>query len=75
MREDLFGDGPAIGQNICNERSPDRHRSSRPERVVGVVAAYREDGEFDGERNYVLYRKTMARHRRPRDETVRRGTC
>ena len=22
--------------------------------------AYREDGEFDGERNYVIYRKNMA---------------
>lgn len=60
MREDLFGSGPALGQNIANERSPDSSSAETPRRVVGVVAAYREDGEFDGERNYVLYRKTMA---------------
>ncbi len=59
MRRDLFGDGPAIGQNISNDRSPDQSEVETPRRVVGVVAAYREDGEFDGERNYVLYRKTM----------------
>ena len=59
MRRDLFGDGPAIGQNISNDRSPDRSEVETPRRVVGVVAAYREDGEFDGERNYVLFRKTM----------------
>ena len=64
MREDLFGDGPALGQNIANDRSPDELVGRDAEkRVVGVIAAYREDGEFDGERNYVLYRKTMARHR------------
>ena len=60
MREDLFGTGPALGQNIANERSPDSSSAETPRRVVGVVAAYREDGEFDGTRNYVLYRKTMA---------------
>jgi putative ABC transport system permease protein len=60
MREDLFGTGPVIGQNIANERTPDNSAAERARRVVGVVAAYREDGEFDGTRNYVLYRKTMA---------------
>ena len=28
-------------------------------RVVGVVEAYREDGEFDGTRNYAIYRKPL----------------
>jgi len=60
MREDLFGTGPVLGQNIANDRSPDSSSAETPRRVVGVVAAYREDGEFDGTRNYVLYRKTMA---------------
>ena len=58
MREDLFGAGAAIGQNISGERRPD----GTPEvtrRVVGVVEAYREDGEFDGTRNYAIFRKTL----------------
>jgi putative ABC transport system permease protein len=81
MRIDLFGDGPVLGQNISNDRTPDSSASERPRRVVGVVAAYREDGEFDGERNYVLYRKKMVgsaerRDRPPRSLLikVRRGT-
>lgn len=60
MRAELFGTGPAIGQNIANDRTPDGSAAETARRVVGVVAAYREDGEFDGTRNYVLYRKTMA---------------
>jgi putative ABC transport system permease protein len=61
MREDLFGTGgDALGQNIANQRTPDGSAAARELRVVGVVAAYREDGEFDGERNYVLFRKVMA---------------
>ena len=59
MRADLFGAGPAVGENIANDRSPDGAAAERQRRVVGVVAAYREDGEFDGTRNYVLFRKTM----------------
>jgi putative ABC transport system permease protein len=60
MREDLFGAGEAIGQNLSNDRSPDGSQPERIRRVVGVVEAYREDGEFDGTRNYAIYRKTMA---------------
>lgn len=60
MREDLFGTGEAIGQNLSNDRSPDGSEPERIRRVVGVVEAYREDGEFDGTRNYAIYRKTMA---------------
>ena len=76
MRRDLFGDGMAIGQNIANDRSPDSTEAEREKRVVGVVAAYREDGEFDGERNYVLYRKVMMgtadrRNRPPRSLLIK----
>ena len=76
MRLDLFGQGPAIGQNIGADRTPDSTEPERQRRVVGVVAAYREDGEFDGERNYVLYRKTMAgavdrRDRPPRNLLIK----
>jgi putative ABC transport system permease protein len=61
MREELFGSGAAIGQNIANEREPgDSGAAPRERRVVGVIEAYREDGEFDGMRNYAIFRKTMA---------------
>ena len=60
MRVDLFGAGPAIGENIANEREPgDSRTTPRERRVVGVVADYREDGEFDGTRHYGIFRKTM----------------
>lgn len=58
MRTELFGAGEAIGQNISRESRPD----GTPEtvrRVVGVVEAYREDGEFDGTRNYAIFRKSL----------------
>jgi putative ABC transport system permease protein len=58
MRAELFGTGEAVGQNISRERRPD----GSPEavrRVVGVVEAYREDGEFDGTRNYAIFRKSL----------------
>jgi putative ABC transport system permease protein len=59
MREDLFGAGEAVGQNISRERRPDG-TSEAVRRVVGVVEAYREDGEFDGTRNYAIFRKALA---------------
>ncbi len=94
MREDLFGSGPAIGQTIDQDSNPDeaprRPRPGepaippeKPRRIVGVVEAYREDGEFDGTRNYVIFRKDMdvfdaadRRNRPPRNMLikVRQGT-
>jgi putative ABC transport system permease protein len=59
MRADLFGSGPAIGQNIQSEDPPPGTVSRRPYRIVGVVEAYREDGEFDGTRNYAIFRKPL----------------
>ena len=60
MRDDLFGSGPAIGENVANEREPgDSGPVARQRRVIGVIEAYREDGEFDGMRNYAIFRKTM----------------
>ncbi len=47
MRRELFDDGPAIGQVLNPEHRPEE-TDYREQRVVGVVAAYREDGEFDG---------------------------
>jgi putative ABC transport system permease protein len=91
MREDLFGSGPAIGQNLEADRRPgEEGRPNRPtpgqppsppephRRIVGVVAAYREDGEFDGTRNYAIFRKDLdvagkmdRRDRPPRNILIR----
>ena len=91
MREELFGSGPAIGQNLEADRRPgEEGRPNRPtpgqppsppephRRIVGVVAAYREDGEFDGTRNYAIFRKdldvagkTDRRDRPPRNILIR----
>ena len=67
LRVDLFGNGPAIGENIASERTPDGSAEMRPRRVVGVVAAYREDGELDGMRNYVLFRTVLPADAPPAD--------
>jgi putative ABC transport system permease protein len=75
MREDLFGRGPAIGQAISGERRPDDTEATTVQRVVGVVAAYREDGEFDGTRNYAIFRKNLSgadrRDRPPRNLLIK----
>jgi putative ABC transport system permease protein len=60
MRVDLFGSGPAVGQSIKGDQMPGEADDERDTRVVGVVAAYREDGEFDGTRNYGIFRKNLA---------------
>lgn len=57
-RRDLFGDDPALGQNLSGP-TPDGRDPERELRIVGVTAAYREDGELDGTTNYVLFRKDM----------------
>jgi putative ABC transport system permease protein len=76
MRDDLFGSGPAIGQAISGDRRPDDTEVTAVQRVVGVVAAYREDGEFDGTRNYAIFRKNLAggtdrRDRPPRNVLIK----
>jgi putative ABC transport system permease protein len=59
MSRDLFGSESAVGQNIGADEPRPGATSVRPSRVVGVVEAYREDGEFDGTRNYVIFRKPL----------------
>jgi putative ABC transport system permease protein len=66
MAEDLFRGEDPIGKNIAPEREPGASGPPRPgapiareQRVVGVVAAYREDGEVDGQLNQALFRKTL----------------
>jgi putative ABC transport system permease protein len=67
MAEALFPGQDPIGRNLEPERTP--HAPAAPssptgpipqeQRVVGVVAAYREDGEVDGMRLQALYRKPL----------------
>lgn len=76
MRRDLFGDGPAIGQSLRGDPDPGMPPpTDLAPRIVGVVAAYREDGEFDGTRNYVIYRKNLQgadpRDRPPRNLLIK----
>jgi putative ABC transport system permease protein len=75
MRTDLFGGGAVIGQNLQSENPPPGTVSRRPYRVVGVVEAYREDGEFDGTRNYAIFRKPLrgddAKSRPPRNLLIK----
>jgi len=66
MAGELFPGGDAIGKNLAPEHAPGEEALGSPtgpgakeERVVGVVAAYREDGEVDGEAWQALYRKPL----------------
>jgi putative ABC transport system permease protein len=67
MAAELFPGQDPIGQNLAPERLPGEENSPRPpsdpgiqqQRVVGVVAAYREDGEIDGQAWQALYRKPL----------------
>jgi putative ABC transport system permease protein len=57
MARGLFDDGDPIGKDINADRSrddgPDRGRERR---VVGVMKAFRQEGELDGNQNYALVR-------------------
>jgi putative ABC transport system permease protein len=67
MAAELFPGQDPIGQNLAPERLPgEENRPASPsdpgsqeQRVVGVVAAYREDGEIDGQAWRALYRKPL----------------
>jgi len=67
MAEELFPGEDPIGKNLAPEHEPgaEVHSPSptgpvmQEQRVVGVVAAYREDGEVDGQVAQALYRKPL----------------
>jgi putative ABC transport system permease protein len=65
MARELFPGEDPIGKNLAPEREPGASTASptgpvmREQRVVGVVAAYREDGEVDGQVSQALYRKRL----------------
>jgi putative ABC transport system permease protein len=75
MRRVWFGDRDPVGQPIVELDAEDLARGARPTRIVGVMQAYREDGEFDGQRNCAIYRKTLEgagrRNRPPRHILIR----
>jgi putative ABC transport system permease protein len=67
MAAELFPAQDPIGQNLAPDRLPGDENGARApsdpgiqeQRVVGVVAAYREDGEIDGQAWQALYRKPL----------------
>jgi putative ABC transport system permease protein len=67
MAEELFEGQNPIGQNLAPDQPPGSNPRAgsptgpieREQRVVGVVAAYREDGEVDGQAWQALYRKPL----------------
>jgi putative ABC transport system permease protein len=67
MAAELFPGQDPIGQNLAPERLPGEEKGPQSpsdpgiheQRVVGVVAAYREDGEIDGQAWQALYRKPL----------------
>ncbi len=57
LARELFGDADPLGQNISGETAqgePDKER-----RVVGVIAAFRQEGEFDPPVHYVFERQRI----------------
>jgi putative ABC transport system permease protein len=73
MRDDLAFAGAVVGMNIQPDLMPGEteHETRRERRVIGVVEAFREDGELDGMANYVLYRKNLANPTSRRDRPPR----
>lgn len=58
LARELFGSSDPLGQNISGERDP----GGEPEperRVVGVVTAFRQEGEFDPPAHYVFERQRI----------------
>jgi putative ABC transport system permease protein len=66
LARELFGDGDPIGRDIGEMRTAGGSDGAPPgappepeRRVVGVVNAYRQEGEFDTPDNYVLERQRL----------------
>ena len=68
MARDVFGDGPAVGEIIREQRDPNRGPArgtggpdERPQvkRVVGVVEEFRQDGELSAAGNYLFQRMRL----------------
>jgi putative ABC transport system permease protein len=66
MARELFGEADPIGRDIGEMRTAGGTDGAPPgappepeRRVVGVVSAYRQEGEFDNPDNYVLERQRL----------------
>ncbi len=73
---EVFGDADPLGKPVSRLDEEDRAAGRRETRIVGVVEAYREDGEFDGQRNFVFNRADLdypdgQRDRMPRHLLIR----
>ena len=62
MARDVFGDDPAVGRIIEEERDPNapprdpNDKPDRPKRVIGVIEDFRQNGELSTPENYLFYR-------------------
>lgn len=61
MAREIFGDAPAVGKIIPEERNPDSpppDPNDKPEvkRVVGVIDEFRQHGELSSPQPYLFYR-------------------
>ena len=62
MARDIFGDDPAVGRIIEEERDPNgpprdpNDKPDRPKRVIGVIEDFRQNGELSTPENYLFYR-------------------
>lgn len=64
LAQAIFGDGPAVGQIIPEERDPNGpppDPADKPEvkRVIGVVEDFRQNGELSSLENYLFYRMRL----------------
>jgi putative ABC transport system permease protein len=65
MARDIFGDEPAVGRVIEEERDPDeppRDPNDKPDkvkRVIGVIDDFRQNGELSTPENYLFYRMRL----------------
>jgi putative ABC transport system permease protein len=62
----IFGDANAVGQIIPEERDPNAPppdpgstENPRPDRVIGIVEEFRQNGELSAPQNYLFYRMRL----------------
>ena len=64
LATEIFGDEPAVGQIIPEERDPndpppDPNQKPDVKRVIGVVGEFRQNGELSTPGNYLFYRMRL----------------
>ena len=65
MARDIFGDDPAVGRIIEEERDPNapprdpNDKPDKPKRVIGVIEDFRQNGELSTPENYLFYRMRL----------------